>query len=556
MPVIEADAAGKTLSTIEVNEAIAMERTLYLKDNVMMEPLFNGWYVWPLLIQPITASMIVTNLHMRIMDSYLKAPELHAAAAKNPAMRGGPFMDYEGPLQVVHDLIADTRRRMSFASEIADAVKALDEMLQSEAQGSSLEELYPRVPDVLKGYVELGYDLHHNPSFRMLEGVVYRSKYYREELQGMSLSLLEGDHRPFVLSTPRLSTDDNIMVDLPYRSRDIDRLFAMRDHGDTEAFVRQFAESYIADPAKREMFHGYFTDTAPVRNADRNFNGPGVRIRYFGHATVLVESADVTIMTDPVISYALDGGVRRFSYADLPDRIDYVLLTHAHQDHVMFETLLQIRHRIGTIVVPKNGGGTLQDPSLKLMLKTVGFENVLEIDELESVPVTGGEIVGLPFFGEHGDLHIRSKQAFYVNLEGSSMLFAADSNNLEPRLYEHLRDIVGNIQHIFIGMECEGAPMSWLYGPLFTRKVDRKLDQARRLNGSNYERALDIVQSFSPESVYIYAMGKEPWLTYISSISYTEDSLPIVESNKLLAACAERAIQHERLFGEKTIQLA
>ena len=58
---------------------------------------------------------------------------------------------------------------------------------------------------------------------------------------------------------------------------------------------------------------------------------------------------------------------QRYTYADLPETIDYVLITHNHQDHCMFETLLQLRHRIKNIIVPKNNGG-----GLKVMGGSVG----------------------------------------------------------------------------------------------------------------------------------------------------------------------------------------
>jgi hypothetical protein len=50
-------------------------------------------------------------------------------------------------------------------------------------------------------------------------------------------------------------------------------------------------------------------------------------------------------------------------------------------------------------------------------------------------------------------------------------------------------------------------------------------------------------------------MGQEPWLTHIVAIKYTENSTPIVESNKLVAWCKEHGIVSERLFGHKEILL-
>lgn len=275
----------------------------------------------------------------------------------------------------------------------------------------------------------------------------------------------------------------------------------------------------------------------------------------FGHACVLIESARTSVLVDPLVSYKYEEGIFRYTYADLPEKIDYVLITHNHQDHCMLETLLQLRHRIKHVLVPKNNGGGLADPSLKFMLQAVGFRQVQEIDEMESVEVADGEIVGLPFLGEHADLNIRSKLAFRVVLRNQAIICAADSNNIEPRLYEHTREVIGETEVMFLGMECEGGPMSWLYGPLLTRPVSRKVDQARRLNGSNYERAIELISRFSPRQVYVYAMGQEPWLTYLTSIAYTEQSVPIIDSGKLVADCRARGITSERLYGHREINL-
>jgi hypothetical protein len=133
-------------------------------------------------------------------------------------------------------------------------------------------------------------------------------------------------------------------------------------------------------------------------------------------------------------------------------------------------------------------------------------------------------------------------------------LFIADSCVVEPKVYERVKKMIGEADVLFLGMECDGAPLSWLYGPLMPEKLDRKNDLSRRLAGCNCEQGMALVDIFNPSNVFVYAMGLEPWLLFISSIKYTNESRPIVESNKLLAECIERGIDAERLFGEKTIE--
>ncbi|MFM7856501.1 MAG: hypothetical protein ACKO96_32415, partial [Flammeovirgaceae bacterium] len=78
-------------------------------------------------------------------------------------------------------------------------------------------------------------------------------------------------------------------------------------------------------------------------------------------------------------------------------------------------------------------------------------------------------------------------------------------------------------------------------------------DNSRRLAGSNFERGKALVDIFEPAEVYVYAMGQEPWVEFISSIKYTDESNPIVASNKLIEYCREKEIIAERLYGEKEI---
>jgi len=524
---------------------------LYLRQNVAAEPLFNQWYAWSYLISPSTAPFYVANLHLPIMESFVAAPQVHAAAYAESAMLGGPFINY-GAAKVgdIGRLLERTRREQSHMVEFAEAAAALDRLLAAEAKGYSLEPLYPRVPAPLRGYVELTYDLHNRPSFRFLEGLLYRSRYYDASSQSVALSLLGDDSRPFVFSTPRLEGDGGLHLRLPLASPGLDLLFEMKDRARPFGEIR---EALGVGGGEEARLRALFTEEAPPPRPA--YAGRGVRVRYLAHACLLIESAGTTVLTDPVVSYRHGGSDGRYTFADLPARINYVLITHNHQDHCMFETLLQLRHKTETVVVPRGGGGRA-DPSLKRILEAVGFADVRELDELESVEVEGGAITGVPFLGEHCDLRIRTKSAYLVRLGGRSVLVGADSCNIEPEVYGRVREAVGGVDLLFLGMECDGAPLTWMYGPLLPASIPRKMDQSRKLNGSNYEQALGVVERLGPKGVYVYAMGLEPWLTYLTSLRYGEEALPMVESDRLVEACRGREIEAERLYREKEFHLS
>jgi len=523
---------------------------LFVRPNLVVEPLFNRWYAWPYLISPVSSALYVANHHLKIMQSFTSAPQVHVKALQDRKLIGGPFIDYPASrAKEVRALMDETVKDNAQALAFAKAVRAYHDLLMQKADGHSLEPLYSEAPDPLRGYVELVYDMNHAPSIRFIEGLLYQSPLFDEDRQSVSMFLTESDGRPFAFSTPRLASD--AAVDLPIRFNDpaLDDLFRMKyEPGNYE----RIKELLKIDAAQEALFSTFFT-AEPTKAG--GYDGDGVRIRYFGHACLLIETRDVSVLCDPVISYAYDDGPPRFTYEDLPEKLDYVLITHNHQDHCVFETLLQLRHRIGTILTPKSNPGALADPSLKMALKKIGFTRVEEIDEMEAVEVQGGSILGVPFLGEHGDLNIQSKIAFVVTLKGRTVVMAADSNNIESRIYENIACAIPPADVLFIGLECEGAPLSWIYGPMLMRSLPRSMDQSRRFDGSDCDKAMEIVSILNPDQVYVYAMGMEPWLSFMIAVDASEDSRPVRESKKFVDLCRERGIESERLFCKKEIVL-
>ncbi|WP_298731689.1 MBL fold metallo-hydrolase [uncultured Chitinophaga sp.] len=526
------------------------DNTWYLKPNVVIEPLFERWYAWAHLISPATAAMNTVGRHLKIMNSYIQSEQIHAAAVKNPKMLGGPFMDYKVPrVEEIRELKHRTTERQADQIAFAAAVQELDKTLKAHAKGYSLESLYEKVPDILKGYVELVYDLNNNPSFRFFESLLYQSKFYNERSQSIALWVTDNDDRPFCLSTPKLDEPNVLHLDIPFRHAGIDVLSRMKRKAGS---IDEIAAILGVKDTDRALFNTFFTQQE--HPAYRKYEGEHVRMRYFGHACILIETKDISILVDPLISYyGYESSVAHFSDIDLPDVIDYVLITHNHQDHILFETLLPLRHKIKNIIVPRTTSGALQDPNLKLMFNKIGFDNITEIDEMETIEFKNCVITGIPFTGEHSDLNVKAKSCYHIAVDKFSFLFVADSRILEAKLYEHIHHVLGDVDVIFLGMECDGAPLTWLYGPLLTEDMPRDKDQSRRLSGSDFRKGLHLIDIFHPKEAYVYAMGMEPWLKFISSIKYTDESNPIIQSNLLVEECKNRGIIAERLFGEKEL---
>jgi L-ascorbate metabolism protein UlaG (beta-lactamase superfamily) len=378
--------------------------------------------------------------------------------------------------------------------------------------------------------------------------LLYRSRFHRQQRQSIDLSLDDGAERPFILSTPRLPQPGHLQLPLPLAHQGIDQLFAMRTSPQPFARIREALE--ISDDETAAQLRSFLTTTPSIPEG-RDVPAGG-RIRYLGHACLAIQSPTVSIVTDPFISANHAAG-DRFTYLDLPDRIDYCLITHGHQDHIVLESLLQLRNRIELVVVPKSGGGHLQDPSPRLFLEQLGF-NVCEVDDFDELRFDGGTIVACPFLGEHSDLDIRAKTTYWIRLGERTIFVDADSSGIQPELYGRMYHQVGRADIAFVGMECDGAPLTWLYGALFTQPVSRKMSITRKLSGSNAAQALGIVEQLHTSEAYVYAMGEEAWLGHIMATSYTPQSYQLKQVAEFLDACGQRGIKAEHLLVQKELR--
>ena len=520
------------------------DETRFLRPDVIIEPLVDGFYAWLHAIAPVQAAMNLAFAQVPLLESYLQSPQVHINAIHNPELRGGFFVGIdESRSAEVRDLLASIKRDRTEMLNFAAAVAEAEELVRASATGFDLTPLYPKLPPALSGLVEIAYDTSNQPAIRYIEPLVYQSSVYTEDRQSVQLSLETGVERPFILSTPRLSSPDVLDLRIPFRHPGLEELFSSRVRGTTLSRLAEMLELTDSEAEALSQLLAEHPDLA----ADRHIES-GARIRYFNHACLVMQTPEAAIITDPWVS-ADASAADRFTYRDLPDHIDLALITHGHQDHVVLETLLALRGRIGAVVVPRSSRGNMEDPSLALCLSHIGLP-VVEADDYSEVEFPGGKVIATPFLGEHADLDIRAKSTYCVKLGGRTVFVGADSSGIDPGLYRYMRDRVGPVNMAFLGMECAGAPLTWLYQGLFTKPVTKKMSDSRTLSGSNAQQAAAIMTELAANEAYVYAMGEESWLGHVMATSYNEDSYQLKQVAEFMTWCTDHGVKSDHLLGQ------
>lgn len=108
---------------------------------------------------------------------------------------------------------------------------------------------------------------------------------------------------------------------------------------------------------------------SPYRQAkpDKRIEGAGLRLTMVGHASLLIQTAGLNILTDPVWSeraspFALAGPKRvnapGVAFSDLPP-IDLVLVSHNHYDHLDLATLRRLKQSHDPLAVMPLGNDAI-----------------------------------------------------------------------------------------------------------------------------------------------------------------------------------------------------
>lgn len=132
-------------------------------------------------------------------------------------------------------------------------------------------------------------------------------------------------------------------------------------------------------------------------------------IANLGHSSFFIYYKGIKILTDPFLSPHIFG-IKRQKPAIIPQllpQIDYILISHAHYDHLDTRTLRRL-HRESTIILPEN---------CKPVIRNMYFKEIVELKHFEIYKNNNIEIISLPV------KHNKGRSLLFPNTETSSYIF-------------------------------------------------------------------------------------------------------------------------------------
>jgi len=120
----------------------------------------------------------------------------------------------------------------------------------------------------------------------------------------------------------------------------------------------------------------------------------GIRVLWVGHSTTLIQTPHLSVLTDPILFDSIGPGVFGLNTVTNPGviidslpRIDVILISHSHYDHLDVRSLRALLERQRTappMILAGRGVGPL--------LKSAGVSSYSELDWDESVKVKDGQV--------------------------------------------------------------------------------------------------------------------------------------------------------------------
>ena len=159
-------------------------------------------------------------------------------------------------------------------------------------------------------------------------------------------------------------------------------------------------------------------------------------VTFVGHATVLIALAGARLLTDPVLRDRLLHLRRRVPSPapSVTERIDAVLISHLHGDHVDLPSLRRLGGEV-RLIAPRGAGAWLH---------ARGFAHVEELSAGEATRVGAAEVVAVPALHKGRRWPAVGRQAPPIGFEvrgERNVYFAGDTD-----LFPGMADMAGRIE--------------------------------------------------------------------------------------------------------------
>ncbi|MEK6271996.1 MAG: MBL fold metallo-hydrolase [Actinomycetota bacterium] len=177
---------------------------------------------------------------------------------------------------------------------------------------------------------------------------------------------------------------------------------------------------------------------------------PRGAITYAGHATVLIEMGEARLVTDPLLRERLLLVLRRHSAVDRDalGRVDGVLISHLHLDHLDLASLRMIGRSVPILAPPGSAG----------LLARHGFTNVSELSPGESQTLAGVNVRAVEALHGRGRIFGFGKgEAVGYVVEGPMRVYCAG----DTELFDGMRDLAEDLDVALLPI--------WGWGPRLGR---------------------------------------------------------------------------------------
>jgi L-ascorbate metabolism protein UlaG (beta-lactamase superfamily) len=292
------------------------------------------------------------------------------------------------------------------------------------------------------------------------------------------LALLDGRRRP-----------EEVLAALPRVDRaEAGRLLALLDDaGALEALERPLASPWSAS------------------------RGP--EVTWLGHGAALLRLGDTHVLVDPLF-FAPSEPEERWLSAPRPDPralppLDAVLITHGDNAHLNAASLAMLPASTPVYVPRTASTPPAHQVDLRGVLRTLGFEQVLELDAWTAFGVGGVRITALPFEGEDWGLDL-AKLTYLVESADASVYLSADSTFGEAAC-AHLAALERPVDLALLGVsgnaEALVMPAGFGYGDFYAEWVPRARHREWVQHCAGPREAARAAAAFRPRFAFGYAAG-------------------------------------------------